>query len=66
MSAGHFGAAGRFEWLDEVALIQAFALDVSGTRRTDDAVARDAPPPSQALSPRTGPMRPSDGASPRR
>ena len=55
MSAGHFGAAGRFEWLDEVALIQAFALDVSGTRRADDAVARDAPPPAQALSPRAGP-----------
>jgi oligopeptidase B len=66
MSAGHFGAAGRFEWLDEVALIQAFALDVSGMRRADDAVAGDAPPPSQALSPRAAPMRPSDGAMPKR
>ena len=66
MSAGHFGAAGRFEWLDEVALIQAFAIDVSGTRRADDAVARDALPPAQALSPRAAPMRPSDGASPKR
>lgn len=33
MSAGHFGAAGRFEGLDEVALIQAFALDVVGLAR---------------------------------
>ena len=31
MSAGHYGAAGRFEELDEVALIQAFALDVTGS-----------------------------------
>ena len=31
-SAGHFGAAGRFTELDEVALIQAFALDVTGAR----------------------------------
>jgi len=30
MSAGHFGASGRFTELDEVALIQAFALDVVG------------------------------------
>ena len=33
MSAGHFGAAGRFERLDEVGLIQAFALDVTGMHR---------------------------------
>ena len=31
MSAGHYGAVGRFEELDEVALIQAFALDVTGS-----------------------------------
>jgi oligopeptidase B len=31
MSAGHYGAAGRFAELDEVALIQAFALDVTGS-----------------------------------
>jgi oligopeptidase B len=31
MAAGHFGAAGRFTELDEVALIEAFALDVTGT-----------------------------------
>jgi oligopeptidase B len=36
MSAGHFGAAGRFEWLDEVALLQGFALDVTGTVRADE------------------------------
>jgi len=32
MSAGHFGAAGRFAALEEVAMIQAFALDVTGRR----------------------------------
>jgi oligopeptidase B len=31
MAAGHYGAAGRFAELDEVALIQAFALDVTGS-----------------------------------
>ena len=30
MTAGHFGAAGRFVELEEVALIQAFAIDVTG------------------------------------
>jgi oligopeptidase B len=42
MSAGHFGAAGRYEGLDEVALIQAFALDVAGLHRPHDP---NAPPP---------------------
>jgi oligopeptidase B len=32
MSAGHFGAAGRFEALEEAAMIQAFALEVTGKR----------------------------------
>ncbi len=31
-AAGHFGAGGRFEALDEIAMIQAFALDVVGKR----------------------------------
>jgi hypothetical protein len=66
MSAGHFGAAGRFEGLDEVGLIQAFALGVTGMYRADDAVARDAPPPAQVVAPRAAPMRPSDGAAPKR
>ena len=35
MSAGHYGAAGRFEELDEAALIQAFALDVTGVHRRE-------------------------------
>jgi oligopeptidase B len=30
MSAGHAGAAGRFDKLDEVALVQVFALLVTG------------------------------------
>jgi oligopeptidase B len=32
MSAGHSGAPGRFKVLEEVAMIQAFALDVTGKR----------------------------------
>ncbi|MEA3025291.1 MAG: oligopeptidase [Alphaproteobacteria bacterium] len=32
LSAGHFGAAGRYKELEEVAMIQAFALDVVGKR----------------------------------
>jgi oligopeptidase B len=36
MSAGHFGAAGRFVELDEVAMLEAFAIDVVGARRPDD------------------------------
>jgi oligopeptidase B len=35
MSAGHFGVAGRFAELDEVGLIQAFALDAVGLHRPD-------------------------------
>lgn len=29
-SGGHFGPAGRFEWLEELSLIQAFSLDALG------------------------------------
>jgi protease II len=32
MTAGHFGAPGRFKALEEVATFQAFALDVTGKR----------------------------------
>jgi oligopeptidase B len=46
MSAGHFGAAGRFEELNEVGLIQAFALDVTGLHQPHELAARDAPRPS--------------------
>jgi hypothetical protein len=49
MSAGHFGAAGRFEELDEVALLQAFALDVTGSIRADDMLPAVAAPAMQAL-----------------
>jgi len=59
MSAGHFGVAGRFAELDEVALIQAFALDVLGMHRPEDAVAGDAPRPSEAIGTRVEPSRPS-------
>ena len=45
MSAGHFGASGRFEGLDEVAMLHAFALDVVGLHRTDDPASRLAPQP---------------------
>jgi oligopeptidase B len=36
MRAGHFGASGRFVELDEVALLEAFAIDVAGARRPGD------------------------------
>ena len=52
MSAGHFGAAGRFEWLDEVGLLWAFALDVTGTR--GPGAPAGAPAPSEVLGPGTG------------
>ena len=32
MTSGHFGAPGRFKALEEVAMFQAFALDVMGKR----------------------------------
>jgi oligopeptidase B len=32
MTSGHFGAPGRFKALEEVAMFQAFALDVTGKR----------------------------------
>lgn len=56
-SAGHFGAAGRFEWLEEVALIEAFALDAVGLAGPS-APAADAPPPPKALDASSSPLRP--------
>ncbi len=38
MSAGHFGAGGRFEWLEEVALMHAFAVDIAGLGHTPAAL----------------------------
>jgi hypothetical protein len=63
MSAGHFGAAGRFEELDEVGLIQAFALDVTGLHRPHELAARDAPRPSTVIGTRTAPARPTGAMS---
>ena len=41
ISAGHFGATGRFEGLDELGSIQAFALDVAGINRSGESATRD-------------------------
>jgi oligopeptidase B len=51
MSAGHHDAAGRFASLDEVALIQAFTLEVTGMRRPDDALPGKVPPAAEAIAP---------------
>jgi oligopeptidase B len=48
-SEGHFGAPGRFEELDELAAIHAFALDVTGMHRPDAAVTIDRSPPLEIL-----------------
>src|SRR5262245_7960407 len=50
MSAGHHDVAGRFAGLDEVALIQAFALEVTGARRPNDALPGKAPPAAEAIA----------------
>ena len=65
ISAGHFGAAGRFEWLDEVALMQAFALDVSGMLRPEDATPPGVAPPTGVVGPPAAPMRPAAGPTTR-
>ena len=57
MSAGHFGAAGRFAELDEAALIQAFALDVAGMQR--GRVATLPQPDRRDDAPHRGAARPS-------
>ncbi len=43
IAGGHFGAAGRFEWLEELALIQAFTLDALGLAASEQ-VAKDVQP----------------------
>jgi len=37
--------------LDEVALIQAFTLEVTGMRRPNDSLPGKAPPPAEAIAP---------------
>src|SRR5205085_2480163 len=57
MSAGHFDVAGRFAGLEEVALIQAFALDVTSSRSSDDVLPGTPPAPEEALAPDPAPAR---------
>ena len=64
MSAGHFGVAGRFAELDEVGLIQAFALEVAGMHRPGEPRAAEAPQPSQVIGPHAASAHPSSGAVP--
>jgi len=66
MSAGHYDVAGRFASLDEVALIQAFALEATGMHRPDDALPGKAPPPAEAIAPEAAPTRSSGTDRPRR
>jgi oligopeptidase B len=58
MSEGHFGPAGRFEGLDEVAAIQAFALDVTSVHRSGAAATIDGSAPVQPLGPHHAPIPP--------
>jgi oligopeptidase B len=51
MRTGHFDVPGRFASLEEVALIQAFALDVTGLHRPEASSAADAPTPADAIAP---------------
>jgi oligopeptidase B len=62
MSAGHFDVPGRFASLDEVALMYAFALQVTGMQRPEDVLPGDAPPPAEAIAP-AGPSSGSGAAS---
>jgi oligopeptidase B len=61
MSEGHFGAAGRFKELDELASIQAFALDVTGMHRPDATMSIERPSLPKRPAPHLGPMHPSTG-----
>jgi oligopeptidase B len=49
LSEGHFGAPGRFEELDELALVNAFALDITGMHRPAAATTIERSPPAQTL-----------------
>jgi oligopeptidase B len=64
MAAGHFGAAGRFVELDEVALIEAFAIDVTGTNTLLEPGSAPARPASEVLGPRAVPATPPANAQP--
>jgi oligopeptidase B len=59
MAAGHFGASGRFESLEEDALLSAFALETVGRHLTADHADHDARPPSQIVAPAAGAPLPS-------
>ena len=52
MGAGHGGAAGRFDRLDEVAIAYAFALQRHGGRESR-AIALDSPSTAGSSSPRS-------------
>ena len=61
MRTGHFDVPGRFASLEEVALIQAFALDVTGLHRPVASSAADAPSPADAIAPDADGARSSGG-----
>ena len=63
ISAGHFGAAGRFEGLEELGAIQAFALDATGMHRSNEAAPRDISPAGRTISPNVAPI-PAPAATP--
>ena len=63
MSAGHLDVPGRFASLDEVALILAFTLEVTGMQRPEDVLPGDAPPPAEAIAPAAPSQSSGSGAS---
>jgi oligopeptidase B len=63
MSAGHLDVPGRFASLDEVALIHAFTLEVTGMQRPEDVLPGDAPPPTEAIAPAAPSQSSGSGAS---
>jgi oligopeptidase B len=58
ISEGHFGAPGRFQELDELAMMQAFALDVTGMHRRDTVGTIDRSAPAQTFGRDAAPMHP--------